>query len=93
VRWADLDPARLAPRLAAPALLIHDREDRIVPWQHGAALARLWPGARLLSTRGLGHRRILEDAQVTHAAAQFITGKSAVASVAAPAVPAPSPLY
>jgi pimeloyl-ACP methyl ester carboxylesterase len=93
VRWADLDPARLAPRLAAPALLIHDREDRIVPWQHGAALARLWPGARLLSTRGLGHRRILEDAQVTQAAAQFISGESAVASVAAPAVPAPSPLY
>jgi pimeloyl-ACP methyl ester carboxylesterase len=93
VRWSELDPVKLVPGLAAPALVIHDREDRIVPWKHGATLARLWPGARLLSTRGLGHRRILEDPQVTQAAAHFISGKSAVSGIAAPALPAPSPLY
>lgn len=93
VTWAELDVARTAPRLKARALVIHDREDRVVPWKQGVNFARLWPGARLLTTRGLGHGRILEDASVVDAAAQFISGKSAVASVAAPTLPAPAPLY
>ena len=93
VRWSQLDVAKLAPRLAAPALVIHDREDRAVPWTEAARLAGLWPQARLLLTRGLGHRRILEDASVTRAAADFIAGRSAVAEVAAPALPNPAPLY
>ena len=93
VRWADLDMARLAPRLAAPALMIHDRGDRLVPWRQGAAFARGWPGARLLSTRGLGHRRILQDEHVASLAAQFIAGRSSVAGAAAPALPNPAPLY
>jgi pimeloyl-ACP methyl ester carboxylesterase len=80
VLWENLDIARLAPRLSASALVIHDRDDRTVPWTQGAHVARLWPGARLLSTDGLGHGRILEDEGVTRAAADFITGRSAVAS-------------
>jgi len=74
VRWSQLDVAKLAPRLAAPALVIHDRDDRAVPWSQGAELARAWPGAQLMSTSGLGHRRILEDDAVTGAAAEFIAG-------------------
>ncbi|MGH8721492.1 MAG: alpha/beta fold hydrolase, partial [Burkholderiales bacterium] len=54
VRWADLELPRVAPGLHAGALVIHDRHDVMVPWQQGAAVARHWPGARLLSTRGLG---------------------------------------
>jgi pimeloyl-ACP methyl ester carboxylesterase len=93
VGWSDLDMARLAPRLSAEALVIHDRTDRIVPWRRGAAFARQWPGARLLVTEGLGHARILRDDRVAQAAAQFISGKSDVAPVAAPALPTPAPLY
>jgi len=93
VRWSELDMARLAPRLAAPALMIHDRDDRLVPWRQGAAFARGWPGARLHSTRGLGHRRILQDERVGELAADFITGRSSIASVAAPGLPHPAPLY
>ena len=93
VRWSQLDVAKLAPRLRAPALVIHDRDDRTVPWAEAARFARLWPQARLLLTQGLGHRRILEDEEVARAAAEFIAGRSAVASVAAPALPNPAPLY
>lgn len=93
VAWEDIDVARLAPRLSARALVIHDRADRVVPWRQGARLARVWPQARLLSTQGLGHGRILQDSAVTRAAADFIAGRSNVASVAAPAVPVPAPLY
>jgi len=93
VRWRELEVSRLAPRLTAPALVIHDRDDRIVPWNQGAYLARAWPGARLLVTGGLGHARILESDTVTHAAADFISGRSRVADPAWPALPQPAPLY
>ena len=93
VRWKDLELSRLAPKLGARALVIHDRDDRIVPWTQGASFAHQWPGARLHSTDGLGHRRILEDEGVTNAAADFISGRSSVAAVAAAAVPVPAPLY
>jgi hypothetical protein len=73
--------------------VIHDRDDRMMPWTHGATVARLWPGARLLSTEGLGHRRILADEGVTRAAADFIAGRSSVASTARPGLPNPAPIY
>jgi len=93
VRWEDLELSRLAPRLGARALVIHDRDDRLVPWTQGASFAHRWPGARLLSTDGLGHRRILEAEAVTRAAADFIARRSGVAAVAAPALPVPAPIY
>jgi pimeloyl-ACP methyl ester carboxylesterase len=89
VLWENLDVARLAQRISAPALVIHDRDDRMVPWTHGAHVARVWPGARLMSTDGLGHGRILGSDVVTRAAADFIAGRSAVANVAADVQPAP----
>jgi len=93
LRWFDLEIPRLTPRLNTPALVIHDRGDGMVPWSQGAALARAWPGARLLSTEGLGHGRILGNDDVLRAAADFIAGRSQVASPAAPALPQPAPLY
>lgn len=93
LRWFDIEVPRLAPRLKTPALVIHDHGDSFVPWKQGAALARAWPGARMLSTVGLGHGRILEADITTRAAADFIAGKSGVASPAAPALPQPAPVY
>jgi len=93
LRWFELEIPRLAPRLNTPALVIHDRSDGIVPWAQGEVLARAWPGARLLSTEGLGHGRILESETVLRAAADFISGRSQVASRAEPALPNPAPLY
>ena len=93
VRWSELDMAKLAPRLRANALVIHDSDDRVVPWIKGAAFARAWPGARLQLTSGLGHSRILGDDEVTATAARFISGASEVASPASPELPAPAPLY
>src|SRR5256885_10929361 len=62
VRWEELELARIAPRLTARALVIHDRDDRMVPWKQGAAFAQKWQGAGFMTTEGLGHRRILEGA-------------------------------
>jgi pimeloyl-ACP methyl ester carboxylesterase len=93
VRWSELELSRLAPRLGAPALVIHDRDDHIVPWTQGASFARHWPGARLFSTDGLGHGRILQDESVLRAAADFIAGRSAVGERAVTSLPQPAPLY
>ena len=93
VLWESLDVRRLAGRLGAKALVIHDRDDRTVPWTQGAQIASHWPGARLLSTDGLGHGRILEDDAVTRAAADFVSGRSSVVQPAVAAVPEPAPIY
>ena len=64
-----------APHVAAPALVVHDLEDDDVPWEEGERYARLWSGARLLSTTGLGHHRIAADAMVIEAALRFLRGE------------------
>lgn len=93
VLWETLDLRRLATRLRARALVIHDRDDRVVPWTQGEQVARRWSGARLLSTDGLGHRRVLQDEFVTSAAADFISGRSSIVHPAAGELPLPAPLY
>ncbi len=75
LRWDELELARLAPRLEAQALVIHDRNDRQVPWKQGAAFAQHWPAAKLITTQGLGHARILRDDAVVDAATAFICAR------------------
>jgi len=65
-----------APKIARPALIVHDVEDREVPWSEGERYARFWPESRLLSTRGLGHNRIADDAGVIDAALRFLRGET-----------------
>ncbi len=61
---AELDPLALAPTIGAALLVVHDDGDREVPPAAGAALAAAWPGARLVTTSGLGHNRLLADRDV-----------------------------
>ena len=58
--------------LNRPALVVHDIHDAEVPFEESEMLASAWPGARLLATSGLGHRRILRDPGVVSAVADFI---------------------
>jgi pimeloyl-ACP methyl ester carboxylesterase len=76
VAFDDLQAHRNAPRIARPALIVHDVEDREVPWSEGERYARYWSDARLLSTQGLGHNRIAGDASVIDAAMRFLRGES-----------------
>jgi pimeloyl-ACP methyl ester carboxylesterase len=72
-RWADLPllPIR-GLAVPPPLLVVHDRDDREVPWEDGAAIAAAWPDAQRLDTVGLGHQRILRDPEVVRAVADFI---------------------
>jgi len=56
-----------------PTLVVHDAQDREVGPEHGRAIADAWPGARLLQTAGLGHRRLLRDPAVIDEAVRFVT--------------------
>lgn len=69
-------------RPVPPLMVIHDRADKEVRWEDGAAIAGAWPDARLVTTEGLGHRRILHDAHVIGQVVRFLDGLAA-----APAMP------
>ena len=73
--WEDFDVPTLARSQAVPLLVFHDRDDAEVPWSDGAAIAHAWPGARLVTTAGLGHRRILRDERVVSQAVSFVKGE------------------
>lgn len=70
--WERLSGLTLAPSMDAPALIVHDREDPQVALEDGEALAEAWPGARLVTTEGLGHGRILRDPQVVEQVVSFL---------------------
>jgi pimeloyl-ACP methyl ester carboxylesterase len=71
-KWSDYSLAGIAPRMSASLLVIHDRDDAETSWTAGSRLADLWPGARLITTEGFGHRRILREAGVVEAATRFV---------------------
>lgn len=56
-----------------PTLVVHDRDDKEVPYRVGAQLAETWPESELLTTTGLGHQRILTDAGVLTAIVDHVT--------------------
>lgn len=70
--WQRFSPDILVRQLNVPGLVIHDQDDRDVPWQEGAAVAQAWPGAEYISTTGLGHRRILRDPSVIARVTEFV---------------------
>jgi pimeloyl-ACP methyl ester carboxylesterase len=76
-KWEDFDVLSAARTMTAPLLVFHDRDDSDVAWTDGAAIASAWPGAKLVSTTGLGHRRIVHDPAVVSRAVAFVTGSRA----------------
>ena len=64
-------PAMAGRFATPPLLLVHDRQDTETAWSDSAAIARSWPGARLVSTTGLGHRRILRAPAVVDELTRF----------------------
>ena len=68
-------PLRPPPGSAPlPALVVHDRDDREVPYASADAILRAWPDAKLVTTSGLGHQRILRDASVIERVVAFAAG-------------------
>lgn len=68
----DVDLDHLQPSLQHPGLIVHDAEDRTVPFAASEALHRAWPGSQFEQVRGLGHRRLLVDDAVIARSVAFI---------------------
>ena len=71
----ELQLERKLPMLGQPALIVHDLDDADVPWGEGERYAQHWLGARLYTTEGLGHRRVLDAPEVIEAALAFVRGE------------------
>jgi pimeloyl-ACP methyl ester carboxylesterase len=72
ISWKELDARVHARRMKAPLLVIHDHLDETVPFSHGADIARMWPGATLIGTSGLGHSDLLHHPQVIAKVLDFV---------------------
>jgi pimeloyl-ACP methyl ester carboxylesterase len=70
---SNVDLDRLRHGLRHPGLIVHDPEDRTVPFAASEALHAAWAGSRLEPASGLGHRRLLTDATVIARSVAFIT--------------------
>jgi pimeloyl-ACP methyl ester carboxylesterase len=70
--WESLDIPTLANSLETKLLVIHDEEDKDVPFKEGLELFKAWKEANLIVTKGLGHRRILHDKEVLENTLTFI---------------------
>ena len=81
VNVRDLEVRRHLPSLGLPCLIVHDLDDREVPWGDGELYARHWHNARLLTTQGLGHHRVLDAPDVIEAVLGFVRGESRGARV------------
>jgi pimeloyl-ACP methyl ester carboxylesterase len=65
-------PAMAGQVPTPPLLLVHDRLDAETGWSDSAAIAASWPQARLVTTSGLGHRRILRAPAVVREVVEFV---------------------
>lgn len=72
ILMAQFEPQSVGPRIAVPVLVVHDRGDRTNRFADGEAFRDAIAGARLLATDGLGHGRILGDAQVHAEVVRFL---------------------
>lgn len=63
--------------LELPGIIIHDLNDRVVPYELAVDLSNAWPNARLFTTERLGHNRILRNREVIDSVVDAIAGTHA----------------
>jgi pimeloyl-ACP methyl ester carboxylesterase len=74
--WRRFDATHRPEGVAADVLLFHDEDDDVVGADQSRLLADAYGArARLVVTRGLGHRRILADPGVVAAAVDFVAAR------------------
>lgn len=63
---------KAAAAISTPILVVHDENDYEVPVKAGLNIHQHAPNSELMLTQGLGHRKILGDANVIHKIIEFI---------------------
>jgi len=70
--WDETRGDVVAPKVKQPTLIVHDEQDKEIPFSDALALEKAIPNATILKTSGLGHRRILRDRTTASAIAEWI---------------------
>lgn len=68
----DYSLATIASGISIPSLIIHDTDDEDVNYSEAILTHQNWPGSRLHTTSGLGHRRVLKDKAVIRKILKFL---------------------
>ena len=58
------NPCDLAAMVPLPFLIAHDRNDTLIPYMDARKLHKEFPHVSLLTTSGLGHKRLISDPEV-----------------------------
>jgi pimeloyl-ACP methyl ester carboxylesterase len=70
--WQQLSVKDALRDHTVPTLIVHDTQDQEIGFTHAQQLHAVAPHSRLLATSGLGHRRILRDADVVQQVVDFV---------------------
>jgi pimeloyl-ACP methyl ester carboxylesterase len=71
--WDSIRVAGMVGRLSVPALILHDPADREVSFSEAQSIGAAWAGSQLVSTPGLGHRRLMHDPDVVRRLVAFVS--------------------
>ncbi len=71
-----LEVSRLAQKIKIPVMIVHDHDDKAVPFAAGERIHKALLRSEFLATNGLGHRRILRDLHVIQKVSEFIVASS-----------------
>jgi pimeloyl-ACP methyl ester carboxylesterase len=71
--WDETRGDVVAPKVAQPCLVVHDQNDKEIPFSDAQNLVKVLPRGELYETQGLGHRRILHDRTTAAYIAKWIT--------------------
>ena len=74
ITWDALHLPTIVRHIAAPALVVHDRDDGDVPFDEATAIAGAWPRAELMLTEGLGHRAVIRNPTIIARTVEFLAG-------------------
>lgn len=73
LNWDSLSVVEMLRRTPQPTLIIHDREDAEIPFEHSVALLQAAPQARFHATSGLGHHKLLGNTEVIAQVLRFVS--------------------
>jgi pimeloyl-ACP methyl ester carboxylesterase len=75
-RMTSVIPELAQGRELPPLLVIHDRFDPETSYQGSVEVTERWPRARLETSEGLGHRRVLRDPDLVKKAVAFLAERA-----------------
>ncbi|HET8683061.1 MAG TPA: alpha/beta hydrolase [Micromonosporaceae bacterium] len=71
--WERFSPHHRPATVGVPILVVHDEDDEIISYAESGLIMRAYrPNAELVTTRGLGHRRVVGDEKVVRRTIDFV---------------------